>query len=62
MLKRLAIWYLRKTKVSVILNCHFDKRIDIGMANKVHYSDSSFIDGTIFKHESGNEFVLRKVD
>lgn len=60
MLKKLAIWYLRKTKVSVIMNCHFDKRIEIGTANTVYYLDSSFVDGTTFKHENGNEFVLRK--
>lgn len=58
MLEKVAVWYLRKKNVSVLLNCGFDKRVSIKMKNKVYHKDNHYISGTEFLFDDGNRFVL----
>lgn len=62
MLEKLAIWYLEKRNVSVILNCEFNKPISIKTKDKVIHSGNHYINGTKFQFKDGNSFEFRKVE
>ena len=58
MLMKLAIWYLRKKEVSVILNCKFYEPIEIGTKRYFYIADSEYVENTKVIDHYGNKWKL----
>lgn len=62
MLEKLAVWYLRKKDVTVILNCKFNEPITIKTKGKVYHHCNDYISGTAFLFANGNKLVIQKLE
>lgn len=62
MLAKLAVWYLKKKNVTVILNCKFNEPITIKTKDKVYHQYNDYISGTEFLFADGNKHVFQKLE
>ena len=62
MLAKLAVRYLKRKDVSVILNCAFNRPITIRTKDTVYHQNNHYISGTEFLFANGNKHVFQKVE
>lgn len=58
MLRKLAIWILRKTDTSVIISCKPEKPVRIRVRNTLRIYDNDFPAGTTFVFNNGEEHIF----
>lgn len=59
-LRKLAIWILRKTDTSVIISCKPEKPVRIRVRNTLRIYDNEFPSGTTFVFNNGEEHTFGK--
>lgn len=62
MLVKLAIWFLNKKNVTVMINCKFRKVLTIGVKNNVYHENNEYVGGTTFSYENGAKYILPSVE
>lgn len=67
MISKIAIWYLRKKKASVIINCQIDNAEVQFLGNKGNIYDNKFnntlirlVDGSTLMVPNGSKFNIKK--
>lgn len=61
MLTKLAIWWLRKTRDSVIINCEFDRPSKVITNNELQLYDNHLPEGMTFI-QKGMKVVITRTD